>query len=211
VRWSVRAARGWRDRAPPDRDERTCRGTITEPIGRGWTPAKTRLDWPIALVSPTLLPTGDHDGRNRCSRSRNPCSGSPESMFTIPESAFTIGRNRCSGCSGIRIQGGEHEPGIAVVADGCRPGRAARTAVGQAPDETDEKRREGPPWSLSMARSAPRYRIPAHGRASAASPSAPREAPGRRSNFLRFAEVIAQRHKATVCGKRDRQNQDGRG
>jgi len=38
----------------PDRDERKCRGTITEAIGKGWPPAKTRLDWPIALVSPTL-------------------------------------------------------------------------------------------------------------------------------------------------------------
>jgi hypothetical protein len=47
--------RGWRDRAPPGRDERTCRGTTTDAIGRGWPAAKTRLDWPIALVSPTLL------------------------------------------------------------------------------------------------------------------------------------------------------------
>ena len=41
--------------SPPGRDERKYRGTTTEAIGRGWPPAKTRLDWPIALVSPTLL------------------------------------------------------------------------------------------------------------------------------------------------------------
>ena len=95
MRWSVRAARGWRDRALPDRDERTCRGTITGAIGRGWPPAKTRLDWPIALVSPTLqdptsavrdldaLTTNASTKDGRTVRAFNPLSRNERLLFEV--------------------------------------------------------------------------------------------------------------------------------
>src|SRR5262249_3129023 len=83
VRSRVGAARGWRDRGLPDRGERTCRGRITGAIGRGWPPAKTRLDWPIALVSPTLFHPRPVNAKHRPPRGGRVNSG-PRVDATVP-------------------------------------------------------------------------------------------------------------------------------